>query len=47
MQKDLIKELQRAGRNSTLNLKIVNCERTESTMLIEYMDVKRVSGKNS
>ena len=47
IQKDLIKELQRAGRNSTLNLKIVNCERAESTMLIEYMNVTRVSGKNS
>ena len=47
IQKGLIKKLQRSGRNSTLNLKIVNSERTESTMLIEYTDVKKVSGKNS
>ena len=47
IQKDLIKKLKRSGRNSTLNLKIVNSERTKSTMLIEYTDVKRVSGKNS
>ena len=47
IQEDLIKELQLSGRKTTLNLKTLNGERTESTVLIEGMDVKGVSGNNS
>ena len=47
IQEDLIKELRLSGRETTLNLKTLNGERTESTMLIEGIDVKGVSGNNS
>ena len=47
IQEDLIKELQLSGRKTTLNLKTMNGERTESNVLIEGMDVKGVSGNNS
>ena len=46
-QEDLIKELQLSGRKTTLNLKTLNIERTESTVLIDGMDVKGVSGNNN
>ena len=47
IEEDLVKELQLSGRKATLNLKTLNGERTESTMLIEDIDVKGVSGNNS
>ena len=46
-QEDLIKELQLSGRKTTFNLKTLNIERTESTVLIDGMDVKGVSGNNN
>ena len=46
IHEDLIKELQLSGRKTTLNLKNLNGERTESTVLIEGMDVKGVSDNN-
>ena len=46
-QEDLIKELQLSGRKTTLNLKTLNIERTESTVLIDGIDVKGVSGNNN
>ena len=46
-QEDLIKELQLSGRKTTLNLKTLNIERTESTVLIDGVDVKGVSGNNN
>ena len=46
-QDDLIKELQLSGRKTTLNLKTLNIERTESTVLIDGVDVKGVSGNNN
>ena len=46
-QDDLIKELQLSGRKTTLNLKTLNIERTEPTVLIDGMDVKEVSGNNN
>ena len=46
-QEDLIKELQLSGRKTTLNSKTLNIERTESTVLIDGMDVKGVSGNNN
>ena len=47
IQKDLIKELQLSVRKTKLNLKTLNGERTKSTMLIEGMNVKGVSGSNN
>ena len=46
-QEDLLKELQLSGRKTTLNLKTLNIERTESTVLIDGVDVKGVSGNNN
>ena len=46
-QEDLIKELQLSGRKTTFNLKTLNIERTESTVLIDGVDVKGVSGNNN
>ena len=47
IQKDLIKELQLSVRKTKLNLKTLNGERTKSTMLIEGMNIKGVSGSNN
>ena len=47
IQEDPIKELQLSGRKATLNLKTLNGERTESTVLIEDMDVKGFSSNKS
>ena len=47
IEEDLVKELQLSGRKATLNLKTLNGERTESTVLIEDMDVKGFSGNKS
>ena len=47
IQEGLVNELQLLGRKTTLNLKTLDAETTESTMLIEGIDVKGVSGNNS
>ena len=47
IQEDLVKELQLSGRKATINLKTLNGEGPESTMLIEDIDAKRNSGNNS
>ena len=47
IQEDPIKELQLSGRKTIVNLKTLNGERIESTVLIEGMDGKGFSGNNS
>ena len=46
-QEDLVKVLQLSGKKTTLNLKKLNGAKTESTMLIEGIAFKGVSGNNS
>lgn len=47
IDEELVKELQLSGRKTTLNLKTLNGEKSESTTLIEGIDVKGVSGNNN
>ena len=47
LQEDLVRKLQLSGRKTTLNLEALNGERTKSTMLIEGIDAKGVSGNKS